>query len=388
MSGPDSWRFNHKAYSRYVHDLELPEDQVLLEYVYINDDGQTLASKCRRVDKTPESPDDVPVWSFALNFPVEDCFLKPVAIYRDPFRRGPHRIVLCEVYANDWEPAFRNFRHACAETMSHPDVTSSEPWFGLEQEYSLVDSNQRPLGWPSPFMPRSEGPTHHDAVGMFTAYGRDLYEAHLFACMYAGINISGGNAEACEGQWEFQVGPSVGVKAADDLWMGRYLLHRLGEEFGIAVTFHPKPVGASGIYSNGGHVNFSTLPMREEGGLDVIKSVMPCLERCHHDYLHLCDPRGGADNESRLAGNMCTASKHFSWGVENRDATVRIPRQVAADGKGFLEDRRPASNYDPYLVTSALVKVVVLGEETVENPYIKPKVPKLSVSDPDNPFDS
>ncbi|XP_012941687.1 glutamine synthetase 2 cytoplasmic [Aplysia californica] len=378
MAEPSSWRFNSSAYARFVKELPLSEDQVLLEYVYVGEDGESLASKCRRVDAVPESPDDIPTWTFAANFPVEDRFLKPVAIYKDPFRRGPHRLVLCEVFANDWTPAFRNFRRSCDDTMSTPEVTSVEPWFGLEQEYSIIGANNRPLGWPNCFLPQPTGPTHHDAVGMHKAFGRDLYEAHLFACMYAGVKISGGNAEACPGQWEFQVGPTIGVKAADDLWIARYLLHRLSEEMGVAVSFHPKPIPGD-VGACGGHVNFSTQPMREDGGIEVIKSAMPGLAKTHQEYLPLCDPHGGADNQARLMGYFCTAPKEFTWGVEDRDAAVRIPREVEKSGKGFLEDRRPASNFDPYLVTDALVRVVVLGQRSLRNPYSEPRVPKLAV---------
>lgn len=378
MAEPSGWRFNSSAYKRFVHDLDLADDQVLLEYIYIGDDGETMACKCRKVDKCPESIDDVPVWNFAANFPVEDRFLKPVAMYKDPFRRGPHRLVLCEVLANDWTPAYRNFRAGCVEIMGCSQVEAQVPWFGLEQEYTMLDGHGLPVGWPNRYMPEPPLPTHHDAVGMHVTFGRDLYEAHLFACMYAGVNISGGNAEACAGQWEFQVGPSVGVKACDDLWMGRYLLHRLSEEFNMAVTFKPKPVTSS-FYANGGHTNFSTLAMREEGGLDVIKECLPRLENTHAQFLPLCDAKGGEDNQGRLTGHYCQAPKDFSWGIEDRDAAIRISRQVEHEGKGFLEDRRPASNFDPYLVTSALVQVIILKVDTLRNPYIEPRIPKLAI---------
>ncbi|XP_055897206.1 glutamine synthetase-like isoform X2 [Biomphalaria glabrata] len=378
MGEPSTWRFNKAVHSAYVLGLPIPEDQVLVEYVYVAEDGYSLHSKCRKLNFVPSKPSDVPDWSYAANFPVEDRFLKPAVIYKDPFRQGNHKLVLCEVYANDWTPAPRNFRHNCQDTMEKQEVTSVTPWFGLEQEYSIIDVSNRPLGWPSSFMPQPNTPIHHDAVGMHKAFGRDLYEAHLFACLYAGLNISGGNAEACPGQWEFQVGPSEGLKASDDLWMARYILHRLSEEFGVAVSFHPKLI-PGGAGACGGHVNFSTSPMRQEGGINHIKAAMPLLARTHKQFLPLCDAHGGADNVSRLMGFFCTASVEFKWGIEDRDATIRIPRQVALEGKGFLEDRRPAANFDPYLVTDALVRVVVLGHETLQNPYAEPRVVKLAV---------
>ncbi|BFZ20692.1 hypothetical protein BsWGS_23731 [Bradybaena similaris] len=378
MEGPCCYRFNKSVHSSYVLGLPIPEDQVLVEYVYIAEDGYNIHSKCRKLNKVPTDPSDIPIWSFAANFPVEDRFLKPVAIYNDPFRQGNHKLVLCEVYANDWTPAPRNFRKSCSDAMKTPEVTASAPWFGLEQEYSIIDPSNRPLGWPSPFMPQPAGPMHHDAVGMHKTFGRDLYEAHLFTCIYAGINISGGNAEAFPGQWEFQVGPTEGVRASDDLWMARYLLHRLSEEFGVAVSFHPKIIPGD-VGACGGHVNFSTKPMREDGGIHHIKAAMPLLAKTHDQFLPLCDPHGGADNEARIKGFFCTASKNFKWGIEDRDATIRIPRQVADEGKGFLEDRRPASNFDPYIITDALVRTIVLKQDFLRNPYAEPRVVKLSV---------
>lgn len=105
-----------------------------------------------------------------------------------------------------------------------------------------------------------------------------------------------------------------------------------------------------------------------------IEAAIQRLEKTHLPFLGLCDPSGGLDNEQRLKGWFCTAPyQEFCWGIENRNASIRIPRLVADAGKGFLEDRRPASNFDPYLVTGALVKIIVLGETTVSNPYVTEK---------------
>ena len=48
-------------------------------------------------------------------------------------------------------------------------------------------------------------------------------------------------------------------------------------------------------------------------------------------------------------------------GVANRGSSIRIPRQCYEDGKGYLEDRRPASNCDPYDVTRCIVETVCLN---------------------------
>ena len=82
-------------------------------------------------------------------------------------------------------------------------------------------------------------------MGANKVYGRDIVEAHYRACLYAGVNISGTNAEVMPAQWEFQVGPCEGITMGDDLWVARFLLHRVAEEFGVIVTMDPKPMSVS-----------------------------------------------------------------------------------------------------------------------------------------------
>ncbi|KAK7094811.1 glutamine synthetase 2 cytoplasmic-like [Littorina saxatilis] len=363
------WRWNKELHSRYVH--ELPVRKVLVEYIYVDDDDVSVHSKCRTFDEVPQSAEDCPMWRIAVHYPVENRFLKPVALYSDPFRRGSHKLLLCDVYNDDWTPSKRNFRKQCDDTMTSPEVKKVAPWFGLEQEYTICDKTGYPIGWPPSSHPQPVDPYHHEANGTNKTFGRDLYESHLFACLYAGINISGGNAEAFPGQWEFQVGPSEGTRASDDLWTARYILYRMSEEFGLVVTLAPKPLPALNIGACGGHVNISTKPMREDRGIKHIEAAIKRLEKTHLPFLGICDPSGGLDNVQRLKGWFCTAPyQQFCWGIEDRNATIRIPRLVADDGKGYLEDRRPASNFDPYLVTGALVRIIVLGETIVLNPYL------------------
>jgi len=225
------------------------------------------------------------------------------------------------------------------------------PWFGLEQEYTLFDADGSPFGWPKGGFPGPQGP-YYCGVGTGKVFARDLIEAHYRACLYAGINISGINAEVMPAQWEFQVGPCEGISMGDHLWMARFLLTRVAEEWGVKVSFHPKPL--TGEWNGAGcHSNFSTKAMREPGGMKYIEEAIEKLSKRHDEHIAVY----GEDNDMRLTGRHETGHiSTFSSGVANRGASIRIPRHVATQGYGYLEDRRPASNVDPYRVTGAIVE--------------------------------
>ena len=231
------------------------------------------------------------------------------------------------------------------------------PWFGLEQEYTLLDVDGTPYGWPKGGFPGPQGPYYCGAgmlqlaasyplsilihlIGTGKVFARDLIEAHYRACLYAGINISGINAEVMPSQWEFQVGPCEGISMGDHLWMARYLLIRIAEQWGVKVSFHPKVL--QGEWNGAGcHTNYSTKAMREPGGMQHIETAIQKLSKRHDEHIAVY----GDDNDMRLTGRHETGHiGAFSSGVANRGASIRVPRHVAAQGYGYLEDRRPASN--------------------------------------------
>jgi len=346
-------------------DLEQESDQVQLMYIWIDGTGEGLRCKTRTALKEPKTPAECPVWNYDGSSTGQaegsnsDVYLRPVAIFRDPFRRGRNKLVLCETEMFNGKPTPSNKRHTCNKIME--EAKNAHPWFGIEQEYTLLDTDDHPYGWPENGFPGPQGP-YYCGVGSGKVYGRDVVEAPYRACLYAGVKVAGSNAEVMPAQWEFQVGPCEGIEMGDHLWISRFILYRVAEDFGIVVTFDPKPM--VGDWNGAGcHTNYSTLPMREDGGLNVIKEAIDKMAKCHEKHIIAYDPKEGQDNARRLTGNHETSSIHdFSSGVANRGCSIRIPRQVASEGKGYFEDRRPSSNCDPYSVTEIIARTTILNE--------------------------
>jgi len=338
--------------------------KVLAEYVWLGGSKTTggfdIRQKTKTLEKKPEKPEDLPVWNFdgssTGQAPGDDSevLLQPVAIFDDPFRGGDNVLVLCECLAPDMQAIPTNTRRAAKAGFDQkPD---EEPWFGIEQEYTLFEKDGRtPLGWPSGGFPGPQGP-YYCSAGTDCAYGRSIMEAHYEACLYAGITISGTNAEVMPGQWEYQVGPCVGISSGDHLWMSRYLMVRVCEAQGINVSFDPKPI--PGDWNGAGcHTNYSTAKMRAAGGYEEIVAAIEKLGKKHQEHIQAY----GEGNERRLTGAHETAPiDKFCYGVANRGASIRIPRSAEAEKCGYFEDRRPASNMDPYIVTSKIFHTTCL----------------------------
>lgn len=323
------------------------------EYIWIDgtDPSPSMRSKTRVL---PDGTTDFPIWGFdgssTNQAPGEnsDCVLRPVYSCPDPVRGGNDVLVMCEVLLPDMTPHPTNTRAACAVVAEK--FADEEAWFGIEQEYTLFEADgQQPLGFPEGGFPGPQGP-YYCAVGANNIFGREISEAHASACIEAGIGIAGTNAEVMPGQWEFQVGPLGPLEVSDQLWVSRWLLHRVAEEYDVVVSIDPKPV--LGDWNGAGcHTNYSTKSMRE--------SYQPIIDACEALGKNIQEhiSNYGAGNENRLTGAHETQRiDQFSYGVSDRGASIRIPWQVEVDQKGYLEDRRPASNMDPYLVTRLIVQ--------------------------------
>jgi glutamine synthetase len=285
-----------------------------------------------------------------------DCILKPVRAYPDPGRKNGF-IVLSEVYSPDGTPHETNTR-ALINNEDQDDY-----WFGFEQEYVLMTDDGRPIGFPSGGFPEPQGP-YYCAVGYHNVAERDLIEEHLDLCLAAGLGITGINSEVMLGQWEFQCFGKGAQRACDDLIVARYFLYRISEKYNVLAELHPKPI--KGDWNGSGmHSNFSYSYLRETGGKAYIEALLSSFEPLHVEHL----AEYGAHNEERLTGRYETASiEKFSFGVSNRGASLRIPLYtVEHDWKGYLEDRRPASNADPYRVANRIMKTVALGHDDAVN---------------------
>ena len=269
----------------------------------------------------------------------------PVKTYNSPFDEG-YRLVLCEVYNSDGATHESNSRHVLRP--------AEDWWFGFEQEYVLQGLNGRPLGFPDEGYPRPQG-EFYCGSGPANVMGREIANEHLSLCLKAGINITGTNAEVMIGQWEYQCFGKGAHDAADDLWMSRYILQRLTERFDVNVNWHPKPV--KGDWNGSGmHTNFSNSKMRDEGGEQLFIDICEQLREMHDEHIAVY----GSGNDQRLTGLHETQHiDTFSYGVSDRSASIRIPIGVTTDGwKGYLEDRRPASNADPYKVVERIMKTL------------------------------
>jgi glutamine synthetase len=236
------------------------------------------------------------------------------------------------------------------------DDDDNDFWFGFEQEYFLWnDETNKPLGFPANGFPAPQGP-YYCSVGAKNAFGRDIVEEHLDACLDAGLNVEGINAEVAAGQWEFQIFAKGAAEAGDQIWVARYILERIGEKYGVSINWHCKPLGDLDWNGSGMHANFSNTVLRTCGDKGTYDKICESFRPFVKEHIAVY----GADNHLRLTGKHETASiDSFSYGVSDRGASIRIPIAAVEKGwKGWLEDRRPNSAADPYKVAARIIKTV------------------------------
>lgn len=341
---------------------------VMAEYLWI--DGSQPAQQVRsksRVVSVPEYPRpvDLPVWSFDGSATGQargddsDCQLRPVRVFADPFRGGDHRLVLCEVDAADGRPHPSNQRTHLRRLLEILNA-GEHPWLGFEQAYTLLRGD-RPIGCADDGAPAIQ-PSAYGAAGTRRVRGRELAEAHAQACLHAGLMFHGMNPDAQPGQWAFRIGcrgipgeqPDP-LRVADELWVARYLLHRCSERFDLTVSPDPGPVPGAGT-GPGLHTTFSTAFTRDPAhGIAAMRRIIDALKLEHPSHVR----RYGDPRSQRQAG--CQEHPEiaaFHCGVANRAASIRIPQAVAQQGGGYLEDRRPGANADPYQVAGCLLGVI------------------------------
>jgi glutamine synthetase len=356
-------------------------NKYIFEYIWLDSDGE-FRSKTKIMDidldkidnsyRTFDIMNDVfimlPEWNYdgsstgQAETSNSEVRLIPAALYKDPFRKDIKNtyLVWCDVADANNNPLPICNRRKALEIFDK--YQEEKPWFGIEQEYYIISPKTgHPLGFSfsttgDRIIPPNPQSKYYCGVGTGRSLGRELAEWHMRYCLYAGIKICGINAEVGPGQWEYQIGPLEGIKAADDLWVSRYILNSMAETHDLIVSFLPKPLVGRFWNGSGCHTNFSTKAMRENGGIEHIMNAISCLEKTHdNDILYY-----GEDNHHRLTGlNETSSINKFTWGVGSRTTSVRIPVSVKNDGKGYFEDRRPAANCDPYFVTSLILKSIM-----------------------------
>ena len=325
-----------------------------LEYIWLDGTEPTtqLRSKTKIVKSFGRDGGVAPIWGFDGSSTEQaeggssDCVLKPVRVYPNPLELNSS-VVLCEVWNVDDTPHETNTRRLLEETITDIEDDIDE-WVGFEQEYTLY-KGIRPYGWPAVGQPPPQGDYYCGRNA-----GEEIVTEHTNACIEAGISIAGTNAEVMLGQWEYQIGAGGSIHMSDDLWVARWLMEKICYKHGLTVSLDPKSIEGDW---NGAccHTNFSTKYTRGHGGDEFIFKACMDLEKVHGEHMEVY----GEGNERRLTGlHETQAIDTFSWGVSDRGASIRIPWQVDKDGCGYLEDRRPSSNCDPYRVSKKLIETI------------------------------
>ncbi len=322
-----------------------------LEYIWL--DGYTPTPNLRGKTQIKEfdafpTLEQLPLWGFDGSSTMQaegrssDCVLKPVALYPDPARTNG-ALVMCEVMMPDGVTPHASNKRATI-------LDDADTWFGFEQEYFFYKDG-RPLGFPSAGYPAPQGP-YYTGVG-YTNVGdvaRKIVEEHLDLCLAAGINHEGINAEVAKGQWEFQIFGKGSKKAADEIWMARYLLLRLTEKYGIDIEFHCKPLGDTDWNGSGMHANFSTKYMREDRRQGILRGADEGVreEPCRpHRRLRSRQPHA-ADRQARDGvDRLVQLRRGRPRRIDPRAAQLRQERATRAISKTAARTRRATHTRSP-----------------------------------------
>ncbi len=319
---------------------------VIIEYVWL-DAENNFRSKIRVMDEDSQLN-----WNYdgsstgQATTESSEIILKVVANFNHPFLEG--RLYLCATYDINDNPLSNNHYHKANDIFNN-DFKDLKPWFGLEQEYFIYKENLE-LEVSGIYTNKFYcNPINNDKIE------QQITLEHLEACIKAGIKISGINAEVVCHQWEFQIGPCEGINAGNHLMMARYLLNRIASNYDMFINYHPKPIEK--VNGSGCHINFSTQPMREDNGIDIIMNAIEKLKDNHSYHME----HYGKDNKNRMTGLYETASfNKFTWGIGSRNTSIRIGYDTYKNKKGYFEDRRPASNIEPYIATSIIFQTCCL----------------------------
>ena len=348
--------------------------KVVLEYVWL--DGYkpepNLRSKVKIVEyesiKTLKI-EDFPIWNFdgsstnQAETGKSDCLLNPVRIYisKDFPLEKSVIYVFCEVMDSDNIPHKSNYRSPLNEEQE-------DLWFGFEQEYFIYnETGGNVLGHDRRLL-EGQG-KYYCGVG-HNVVGRDFVEEHLNMCLDHKIDITGTNAEVALGQWEYQVFSKGKLKGGDDLWMSRYFLYKISEKYGYHIELHPKPLIYGEWNGSGLHTNFSNDRMRNKGGHEYFLSIFNSFGSRHQEHIKAY----GSNNHLRLTGDFETQSiDTFSWGVSDRGASIRVPQDTAKEWKGYVEDRRPGSNANPYKIIKEIVTSLNSAEQIYDIKHMMTK---------------
>ena len=337
---------------------------MLFEYIWIDSQGE-LRSKTKvineftnnwrfKMEDIDRKVEMLPLWNYdgsstgQAEGKTSEVLIKPCSIYNNPFIDNGY-LVMCDTYLPDMKPLPTNSRYNAQIIFDR--YKEQRPMYGIEQEFFIKNKEGYVLGFEDGNKPESQG-KYYCGVGTGRALGRPFIMKAFNNCLKAGLKLTGMNAEVAPGQWEFQV-CDYGINVCDQLYIMRYILHRTAEEYDYIIDFHPKPIDSTDWNGSGCHTNFSTEKTRGNDGIIHIYESITNIGRYHDVFMK----EYGKDNDMRMTGALETSSfDKFSYGTGDRTASIRIPNNCVTDGRGYFEDRRPASNMDPYVVTSLLLK--------------------------------